>query len=111
MVAEVIPDAMGMEGIIWLGAACGIISYIVSEAAVFLWLRKWVYSKSKFFGKLISCGLCFGTWFSFILTALYQPNLFNKIPVLDEILTSFVISGISAFIWISLCLLIKKADK
>ena len=102
------------QGILWLGLASGIISYIISEAKIFEWLRNWITDKNTFFCHLVKCGFCLGVWVSMILELIYQPNLLNKIPIIDHILTGFIIAIISAVTWmfISIVIYIKeKSDK
>lgn len=97
--------------VLFLGVASGFCSFVVSDSTLFFGFRKWICSKSEFLGKLFGCGVCTGTWCSFLFEILYQPNIFNKIPLLDQLLTSFVMAFISALCWITLVLLIDKADK
>lgn len=99
------------QGIIWLGVACGMISYIISDATIFLPFREWICKKNIFLGKLFSCGMCVTVWIGFGITLIYLPNLFNIIPFIDELLTSFIISCIGSFIWIIMSIFIKIADK
>jgi hypothetical protein len=100
-----------LPGVLMLGLASGIMSYIISEALIFKPIREFIKVKSTFICNLVHCGLCVGCWISFILEIIYRPNLFNAIPVIDHILTSFIISLISALVWLSLCLLMKLAGK
>ena len=107
-----LPDAMEtMSGIIWLGLASGFISFVISEAKIFESLRAWVCRKNVFFGNLIHCPVCVGTWISLFLELIYQPNLFNKIILSDQILTGFVIAYISAIFSLILSKLVDVANK
>jgi len=94
------PCVMIEQGIIELGVASGCISSIISEALIFDSLRKWVATKSKFFGNLIKCGWCVSVWVAMFLEIIYQPNLFHKVVVIDEILTGFIIAYLSGLAWL-----------
>jgi len=99
------------QGILWLGLASGLISFTISEAKIFEWLRDWIKDKNTFLSDLFHCGFCISFWISTILELLYLPNLFNKIIIIDQILTIFVIALISAFTWGLLCLIFKFTNK
>ena len=94
-----------MTEVIFLGMASATISYTVADAKIFEGIRKYIKSKNIFFGSLISCFYCIGHWIGFLLEIIYIPNLFNKIPIIDEVITSFVIIYLSAIF----CILIKIA--
>jgi hypothetical protein len=74
-------------------------------------LREWVKKHNSFLGELLSCGYCLGHWFAFALVAIYRARLFESWWLLDYFLTALVIAWLSAFQWIVLCCLMKKADK
>ena len=97
--------------ILFLGVVSGFCAFVIADSTLFAPYRKWVCSKSEFFGKLFSCGACIGTWISLFFELLYQPNIFNKIPLIDHLLTAFLMAFISAMCWIVLVILIKIADK
>ena len=98
-----------MKEVIFLGIASGYMSFIISEAVVFKSLREWVKQKNSFLGKLISCGLCVGTWISFFLEAVFLPNLF--FGFLGYVVTSFVIGYISAICWVITFMLLDFSGK
>jgi hypothetical protein len=97
--------------ILILGVVSGFCSFVISDSTLFAGFRKWMCNRSEFFGKLFSCGICSGIWISFFLEILYQPNIINKIPLLDLLLSAFAMAFVSAVCWISLVLLIQKAGK
>ena len=98
------------QGVIWLGLASAAISYTVADAVIFRPLREWVAKKNTFIGHLVCCGYCFGFWVSFVLEAIFRPNLFG-IPIIGHILTSFCIAIISGFFWITMVILVRIGDK
>ncbi len=100
-----------MEKVIYLSLVCASISFTVTETKLFLPGREWVKKQSAFFGKLISCGYCFGHWVALVLVMIYQPGLFNVWRLLDYFLTILVIAWLSGFQWAILCWLLEKAGK
>jgi len=54
--------------ILWSFIAYGMTSIIV-WGAIFERPRNWVINHSKFFGELITCTLCTGTWVGFFMSA------------------------------------------
>lgn len=55
------------------------ISFTVTMAGMFEGFRNWVYNKSNFFGKLITCPYCFGHYVIFIILGI---GWFGNIPFL-----------------------------
>ena len=55
---------VSLSDMIIVGMALGMIDLIVTKTLIFEKFRKWVDRKSKFFGDLIHCPICFGTWLS-----------------------------------------------
>ena len=94
-----------------LGVVSGFCSFVVADSTLFAPFRKWICNRSDFFGKLFGCGVCCGTWISFGLEIIYQPNIINKIPLLDLLLSAFAMAFVSALCWITLVLLIQKSGK
>ena len=89
------------------------ISYIITHAKIFENFRNWVNKvEPKFFGKLIMCILCTGTWIGFILSLIYSPSfiLFTNIRIVSIFLDG-ILGGITSYI---LCLIVcwlgKKSD-
>lgn len=106
------PGAMNaIPGVLWLSLASALISFTVADAKIFASFRKLIKSKNDFLSGIVSCGYCLGHYVAFTLEIVYQPNLFNRIPVLDHILTAFVITWISGFLWIIMNALMKLAGK
>jgi hypothetical protein len=79
---------------LWFGLASGIISFTIADMGIFERLRTFA-NRSKFFGKLIHCHYCLGFYISAIICIIYKPNLINQISVVDQILTYFIVCGIS----------------
>jgi uncharacterized membrane protein (DUF485 family) len=104
------PRKMDVWGIIWLSMASAACSFTVSEAIIFKPFRTWLQKKGDFLCRLFSCFYCLGFWVSFILEAIFQPNLFS-IPIIGHILTSFIIAWISGLQGVIMIILMKKADK
>ncbi len=100
-----------MEIVIYLSLVTASVSFTVSETKIFLPLREWAQQRSHFLGSLLSCGYCLGHWVAFALAALYRPRLFELWWLLDYFLAALVVSWLSAFQWILLCLLMEKAGK
>lgn len=74
------------------GCALGTGNLIITKTKIFEKMRLWILSKSSFFGELIKCPICFGTWLavpgtvitgSIIQTTLILPNLFLSWLFLD----------------------------
>ncbi len=100
-----------MMEIIWLSMVAASISFTVSESKLFKPFREWVDKKCTFLGDLTSCGYCFGHWISFVLVLLYQPRLFYFWWPIDFFITALVISWLSAWQWILMCILIESSEK
>ena len=97
--------------LILLSIVTATISFTVTEAAVFKPLRTWAKSNSKFFGKLIHCGYCFGFWVAALMEFTFKLHLFDTYLFLDQFLTTLVIMWLSGFQWVLMCCLMKFADK
>jgi hypothetical protein len=100
-----------MPGIIWLSLASALVSFTISEAKLFLPFRDYIRKRNTFLCQLFSCGYCLGHWVAFILEAIYRPNLFNSVPVLDHVLTAFVIAWLSGIQWAVMNVLMRIAGK
>jgi len=98
-----------MKEVIYLSFATASISFTLSERKLFEPLPVWMKNRSSFFGRLLSCGYCFGFWVSIALVTVYKPDLFNAWWLLDYFLTTLVISWLSAFQWALMCLLMERA--
>ncbi|WKZ19037.1 MAG: hypothetical protein QY310_00380 [Candidatus Jettenia sp. CY-1] len=100
-----------MEKIIYLSFVTASISFAVTETKLFLPLREWMKGKNSFFGRLLSCGYCFGHWIACVLVALYRPRLFESWCLLDYFFTALIITWLAAFQWVLMCWLMDKAGK
>jgi len=98
-------------GIVWLSLASGTMASVISEATIFYPFREWVKKKSKFFGKLFQCGWCVSFWICFALEAIYLPNLFHQVVIIDQILTSFCMAYGSGLWWLLITGLMKLTGK
>jgi hypothetical protein len=58
-----------------LAAAATQITIIVTESLAFAPLRRELKARSAYWGELISCFLCFGTWVGLVLSLLARPRL------------------------------------
>lgn len=58
-----------------LGAINHQITIIVVESVLFRAFRERVAAHSAWFGELVSCHLCFGTWVGFLLAAVFRPGM------------------------------------
>lgn len=95
---------------LYIGVASGVISFTLAEMKIFEWLREFLNRKSVFFGGLIHCFFCLSFWISAVLCLIYQPNLINQINVVDEIVTYFIVCGISGFVGLIFKCLFRVAD-
>ena len=89
------------------------ISYIITNAKIFEGLRNWVNKvEPKFFGKLIMCILCTGTWISFLLSLVYSPSfmLFTNIRMISIFLDGILGGTTSYIICLIVCWLSKKSN-
>jgi hypothetical protein len=100
-----------MEQIVLLSAVTAIISFNISETALFAVPREWLRKRSALAGKLAACGYCLGQWIALALVAVYQPRVFFAWWPLDLVLTALVVAWLSAFQWVALCWLMAKAGK
>jgi hypothetical protein len=99
-----------MRGIILLGIASGVISFTLAEMHIFQGLRSFMNRKSDFFGSLFSCPFCLSFWISGVICMVYKPNVIHQINILDEIITYFIVCGISAFVGLIFKCLFRLAD-
>ena len=97
--------------LILLSVVTAMISFTVTEAAVFRPMRTWRESKNKFFGKLIHCGYCFGFWVALFIEYIFKFQLFDIYLFLDYFMTTLVIAWLSGFQWILMCCFMKFAEK
>lgn len=95
---------------LFLGIASGVISFTIADMAIFERLRTFA-NRSKFFGKLIHCYYCLGFYVSALICLIYQPNIINQIAVVDQIITYFIVCGISGACGLLLKCLFKFADR
>src|SRR5512136_928460 len=102
---------MQMENVIYLILVTASISFVISEAKVFLPFRDWMKKRSSFFGELFCCGYCLGHWVAFALVAIYRPRIFSSWWLFDYFLTALVMAWLSAFQYVLLCWLMDKTDK
>jgi hypothetical protein len=58
-----------------LSAVNNQITVIVVESWLFRSFRAWAARRSAWLGQLVRCDLCFGTWVSFLLAAVFRPTL------------------------------------
>ncbi len=100
-----------MKSVIYLSLITASLSFTVTETKVFEPLREWTKSKNQFFGKLISCGYCFGHWVAFVLVVIYQARLFTFWWLLDYFITALVVAWLAAFQWALMCWLMGKTGK
>jgi hypothetical protein len=100
-----------MQGLILASLASGCISFTVSEANIFRPLRNKIKNTSKFLGELVSCGYCLGHWVCFSIEIIYRFNVFNRVPVLDEVLTAFIMVFGSAMTWLTINILCRISNK
>lgn len=72
------------------------ISWTVTEARIFRWVRVNIFSHNSFIKELTRCGYCFGHWVATFLTLTLGLSLFPaRHRVVDVILTIFVITWLS----------------
>ncbi len=100
-----------MKEIACLSFVAASISFTITETKLFKPLRERIKRRNSFFGKLISCGYCFGFWIALLFVPVFQPRLFKSWWLLDYFLTALVISWVCAFQWILMCWLMEKAGK
>ena len=94
-----------------LSVATASLAFTVTETALFAPLREWIKRRSRWLGKLFSCGYCLGWWIALMLVILYQPRLLHRWWLLDYFLTAAVIAWLAAFQWIALCWLMDRVGK
>lgn len=93
-------------------SVCASVSFTVSEAYIFKAFREWTCRKSHFLGKLVSCGYCTSHYIAFFIVAIYQPKFIDSgFALLDYFFSALIISWFGSFMWILMCLLMKKAGK
>jgi hypothetical protein len=100
-----------MEKVIYLSFVTASLSFTVAETKMFMSMREWVKSKNTFFGRLLSCGYCFGHWVALVLVAIYRPKVFEFWWLLDYFLTALVVAWLSALQWILMCRLMDSVGK
>ena len=94
-----------------LSSVTAMISFTITETVVFEPSREWIELKSKFFGKLFKCGFCFGVWMALSVEVEFRLQLFDTYPILNYLMTAFVIAWWGAFQWVTMCCLLKFAGK
>jgi hypothetical protein len=100
-----------MEKVIYLSFVTASLSFTITETKLFKPLREWVKGKNAFWGKLLSCGYCFGHWVAFALVIIYRPRLFYSWWLLDYFITALVVAWLGAFQWGLMCRLMDRAGK
>ncbi len=76
------------------------ISYTITEAGIFDWLRAWAKGKHHKLGELFSCGYCMSHWVSFFVVIIYQPRLFYSwLTIIDYFFTAIFIVWLSTVQW------------
>jgi hypothetical protein len=79
-----------------LGVALGIVDLIVTKTKIFKPVRETIDQYSGFFGDLINCPICFGTWLSLAGTAVFlQPVFKTKWEIMDWGITWFFLNFIT----------------
>ena len=99
------------EQILLLSIVTASIAFTISESYIFSGIREYIKLKNNVLGHLFSCGYCLSHWIALLLVLIYQPKLFDFYWIIDYFLTILVISWISAFQWILLCLLMTYSNK
>jgi len=99
-----------MWGIIYLSMVSACISFTVSEAKIFSFLREYAKKRSRFISDLLHCGYCSGFYCSAVLELVFQKDLFN-FPIIGHIATWLIISWLSGIQWILMCYMFKKLEK
>jgi hypothetical protein len=94
-----------------LSAATAYLAFTVSETSLCKPFREWCLRRSRWIGKLVSCGFCLGFWFALALVVVYRPRLFSSGWLLDHLLTAIVIAWLAAFQWAALCWLMDRAGR
>lgn len=85
-----IPDA------IVLGLALGVVDLIVTKTLIFKSVRETIDRWSGFFGDLINCPICFGTWLSLGAMVLFLGPCFKtKWEIMNWAITWFFLDFIT----------------
>lgn len=80
------------------------ISFTVTISGIFEPLREWIYSKSKFFGQLITCPWCFGHYPTFIIVFIFGIYIpLSNYSLINYLFTCFSIIGVTG-IWYKILL-------
>ena len=67
--------------LVLLSAVNNQMTVIVVESLLFKKVREWAMARAHWFGELVSCDLCFGTWVGFFLAIVFRPS-FVEVPPL-----------------------------
>lgn len=98
--------------LIWFSLVVASVSFTVTEAYIFKWLRDMAAKKSHFAGKLLSCGYCFSHYVAFFLVIAYDLRFFwSDCFVLDYFLSALALSWTGSLWWILMNILMNAAEK
>lgn len=67
----------GLTKLLEVGLAGAAMNIIVIRGQIFKGLRQYLKRNSRFFGELIYCPLCFGTWTGIILSLVVDLRIFG----------------------------------
>jgi hypothetical protein len=88
----------GLYQVAVLALATAAISVTTSKARVFASARRWIASRSDWFGDLVSCTYCTSHWVAIAFVAIYRPVIVHQWIVIDLIVSVFTTVALSAII-------------
>jgi len=88
----------GLYQVAVLALATAAISVTTSKARVFASTRRWIASRSDWFGDLVTCTYCTSHWMAIAFIAIYRPVIFHQWMVIDLIVSMFTTVALSAII-------------
>lgn len=89
-----------------LSMVTAMLSFTISEMAVFSGIRLKIMALHPFLGEMVQCGFCLGCWIALFLV------LLTRIPLYDSyLLAAAVVAWLSGFQWGLMCLLFERTGK
>lgn len=81
-----------------LGLAVGALSWTLTKAKVFEWLRQWIANRNKWLGDLAKCPYCASHWLGAGAVIYYHPILMRSdVYVLDLVVSIFIVVAFASF--------------
>lgn len=85
-----------MLRLIFLSLAVSAASLTLSKAEIFLLVRGWLWDRSDWLGRLITCPYCTSFWVAFGVVLVYQPRIERSgVLLLDLFVSALMIVALS----------------